>query len=34
MERGGSKKIFIPPQQILEGNGAVFENFTINNLHL
>ena len=26
------KKIFIPPQQIFEGNGVVFKNFTINNL--
>ena len=35
MEREGSqKKYSYPPQQILEGNGVVFENFTINNLHL
>ena len=31
MQRGGKKK-FIPPQNILEGNGVVFKNFTINNL--
>ena len=34
MERGGIKKKFIPPQNILEGNGVVFETFTINNLQL
>ena len=34
MEREGSKKYSYPPQNILEGNGVVFENFTINNLHL
>ena len=35
MERGGiKKKLFIPPQNILEGNGVVFETFTINNLQL
>ena len=28
---GGQKNLFIPlPQTILEGNGVVFENFTIN----
>ena len=33
MEIGGLSKKFIhipPPQNILEGNGVVFENFTIN----
>ena len=35
MERGGGQKIlFIPPPNILEGNGVVFETFTINNLQL
>ena len=35
MERGGiKKKLFIPPQNILEGNVVVFETFTINNLQL
>ena len=34
MERGGVKKNIHTPQQILEGNGVVFENLTINNLHL
>ena len=34
MKRGGLKKIFILPQNILEGNAVVFENFTINNLQL
>ena len=29
MERGGVKKLFIHPQNIPEGNGVVFENFTI-----
>ena len=32
MERG--QKYSYPPQNILEGNGVVFENFTINNLQL
>ena len=32
-KRGGQKNIYTP-QQILELNGVVFENFTINNLHL
>ena len=27
---GGQKDLFIPLQNILEGNGVVFENFTIN----
>ena len=28
---GGQKNLFIPPpQNILEGNGLVFENFTVN----
>ena len=31
---GGLKRIIHTPQQILEGNGVVFENFTINNLSL
>ena len=31
--RGGQKtKYSYPPQNIPEGNGVVFENFTINNL--
>ena len=35
MERGGSKKLFIhSPENILEGNGVVFETFTLNNLQL
>ena len=36
MERGGGQKqiIHTPPQNILEGNGVVFETFTINNLQL
>ena len=35
MERGGSKKIIhTPPPNILEGNGVVFKNITINNLQL
>ena len=34
MERGGQKKIHTPPQNILEGNGVVFKNFTINYLRL
>ena len=34
MKRGGSKKKFILPQNILEGNGVVFKNLTINNLQL
>ena len=35
MERGGQKQIIhTPPQNILEGNGVVFEIFTINNLQL
>ena len=35
MEIGrGKKELFIPPPNILEGNGVVFENFTFNNLHL
>ena len=33
MEREGSKKIHTP-SNILEGNGVVFKNFTINNLQL
>ena len=32
MERGGSQRKIHPPQNILEDNGVVFENFTINNL--
>ena len=28
------KELFIPPQNILEGNGVVFGNFTFNNLCL
>ena len=33
MGRGGSKNIHTPlPPNILEGNGVVFENFTVNNL--
>ena len=32
---GGQKELFIPPSQnILEGNGVVFETFTIKNLQL
>ena len=34
MERGGGVKKNHTPPNILEGNGVVFENFTINNLHL
>ena len=34
MERGGIKKKLFIPQNILEGNGVVFETFTINNLQL
>ena len=35
MERGGQKNIHTPhPQNILEGIGVVFENFTVNNLCL
>ena len=35
MERGGSKKsIHTPHPNILEGNGEVFQNFTVNNLQL
>ena len=35
MERGESKTNYsYPPQNILEGNGVVFETFTINNLQL
>ena len=33
MERGGQQHYLYPPN-ILEGNGVVFENFTINNLQL
>ena len=29
---GGQKELFIPPPNILEGNGVVFGNFTFNNL--
>ena len=29
---GDQKNIQTPPQNILEGNGVVFKNFTINNL--
>ena len=29
MERGGSKNIHTPPQQILEGNGVVFETLPL-----
>ena len=31
---GGQKKLFIPPQSILEGNGVVYRNFTFNSLLL
>ena len=31
---GGVKTLFIPPPNILEGNGVVFKNITINNLQL
>ena len=31
---GGQKKLFIPPQNILEGNGVVYRNFTFNSLLL
>ena len=31
MERGGSKNYSYPPQNILEGNGVLFKNFTVNN---
>ena len=32
-KRGSQKQIIhTPPQNILEGNGVVFKNFTINNL--
>ena len=32
--RGDQKELFIPPPNILEGNGVVFGNFTFNNLPL
>ena len=34
MQRGVKKIIHTPSQTVLEGNGAVFETFTINNLQL
>ena len=34
MERGGSKTNYSYPPNILQGNGVVFETFTINNLQL
>ena len=34
MEIGGSKRIIHTLQNILEGNGVVFGNFTFNNLQL
>ena len=34
MKKGGVKKDIHTPQNILEGNGVVFKNFTVNNLQL
>ena len=34
MERGGVKKYYSYPPNILEGNGVVFETIIINNLQL
>ena len=34
MEMGGIKKNYLYPPNILEGNGVVFGNFTLNNLRL